>query len=78
MNRYELKVVASCPSDGLRDLYTVIIESERTILVEDILAATQALPKAYQEDITRDLARILAARVTTIGWHYGVKTTCSM
>lgn len=77
MNVYELQITASCPSDDLPDVYQAKIEADHTILVEDILSATKDLGKQYQEDITHQLARKLAARVTTIGYHYGVKTTCT-
>lgn len=76
---YSLEVVARCPSDRLPDRYDVKIESERTILAEDIVAYTKTFgdPKAKkhlsQEEITEALHRRFAARVTTVGYHYGVR-----
>jgi hypothetical protein len=48
----------------------------RVIKVEDILAAAAAFAgrAIFQEDLTRELHRTLAADVETIGWHSGVRT----
>lgn len=67
-----------CPVDDALDRYELRVEASRTIKVEDILAAVEALPeKAFQEDITLTLAAKLGCIVTTIGHHSGVKTTCT-
>jgi hypothetical protein len=75
--RYELRIVAACPVDNGNDVYETVVESDDTIRVEDILEAVgrYATEKAYQEVITADLARRLRCRVTTVGYHSGVKTT---
>lgn len=74
---YEIRIVAACPMDGGPDLYEAIFESDDTIRCEDIVAAVgrYATEKAFQEAITADLARKLRCKVTTIGFHSGVKTT---
>lgn len=74
---YEFELVAACPVDGKPDVYACTVRASRTIPVEDILraAADLALKKLYQEDLTVSLQRTLAAEVTTVGWHSGVKTT---
>ncbi len=66
-----------CPADKEKDFYVVTVESRRTVMVEDILAAIKEWEneKAYQEDITAALSRALGCTVTTVGWHSGVKTT---
>lgn len=76
---YELEMVSSCPADGLPDVYHVIVEAERAIPAERVKLVVEevAAIQQYQEKHTEMLARLLAARVTTIGYHYGVKTTCS-
>jgi len=71
---YSLKINAQCPVDGKRDLYDCVIVSTSTLQVEKILAEIKDLPKAFQEEITVELARSLGAEVTTTGWHSGVKT----
>lgn len=75
--KYETKIVAACPMDGGPDLYDATFESDDTIRCEDIIAAVgkYATEKAFQEIITADLARSLRCRVTTVGYHSGVKTT---
>ncbi len=75
--RYETKIVAACPVDSKPDVYDAVFESDDTIRCEDILAAVGrfATEKAYQEAITADLARDLRCKVTTVGYHSGVKTT---
>jgi hypothetical protein len=70
-------VTAICPQDNLPDVYTMTVEGNRCVTVEDIIAAVDAWKKkkAYQEVVTADLARRLGCTVTTVGWHSGVKTT---
>ncbi len=74
---YETQIATICPSDKENDFYLVTVESRRTVMVEDILAAIKEWEnkKAYQEDITAALSRSLGCIVTTVGWHSGVKTT---
>lgn len=73
---HTLEVVAICPVDRKPDIYQCTIRSSRTIPVETILKAAAKLrrKRLYQEDVTRELHRTLAAHVETIGWHSGVQT----
>lgn len=75
--RYETEIVAACPVDSKPDVYAATFESGDTIRCEDIIAAIgrYATEKAYQEAITANLARDLRCKVTTVGYHSGVKTT---
>lgn len=75
--RYETRIVAACPVDSKPDVYEATFESDDTIRCEAILDAIgkYATEKAYQEVITAELARELRCRVTTIGYHSGVRTT---
>jgi hypothetical protein len=74
---HELTIHGRCPVDDAIDTYEVAVEAARMVKVEDILGAVAALPQpAFQEDITQTLAAKLGCRVTTIGYHSGVKTTC--
>ena len=76
--RHELTIHCRCPVNGARDTYQVAVETNRIVKVEDILAAVAALPDPqFQEEITQALAATLSCSVTTIGYHSGVKTTCS-
>lgn len=75
---HETTIRATCPVNGAFDTYVATFEANRLIKVEDILEAIKGLPtKLYQEQITQYLAAKLDCRVVTIGYHSGVKTTCS-
>ena len=73
--KYETRISAACPTDGLPDVYDAIFESGEMVRVEDILAAVKPFleRKAFQEEIAQELA--LKCRVTLIGAHSGVKTS---
>jgi hypothetical protein len=75
---HELSFFRRCPVDDAQDFYECKFETTGLLKVEDILAVVAALPeKAFQEDITVTLAAQLRCRVTTIGLHKGVRTTCT-
>lgn len=65
-----------CPVDNMPDIYEAEFENSSTIKVEDILSVTRSLEggKMFQEDLTASLARALSCKVTTTGYHSGVKT----
>ena len=73
---YSLTIQAVCPVDKKKDVYEVEVIADRTIPVEDILRLTQDQPEAFQETLTENLARLLGAKVISIGYHSGVKTVC--
>jgi hypothetical protein len=74
--RYSLKIRCSCPVDEAPDVYDAVFESDDLIKVEDIIDAVRAYDTvvAFQEDITRSLARKFGCRVTTVGYHSGIRT----
>jgi NADPH-dependent 7-cyano-7-deazaguanine reductase QueF len=76
---HEFTAQCTCPIDKGPDTYAVRIETDRVIEVEAILAAVAALRSEvmFQEEYTTRLARQVGARVTTVGYHSGVRTTCS-
>lgn len=77
--RYEFRFVGRCPVDSSNDVYDVVIAAGRTIPVEDIIAAGKALREpVFQEQITTHFAAALSCRVTTTGYHSGIKTICSV
>jgi hypothetical protein len=53
-----------------------VVRTNRVIPVESILEAVATLKTTliFQEDLTRELHRILAAQVETVGCHSGVTT----
>lgn len=73
---HSLEITATCPVDDKPDVYSCTVRTCRVIPVEDILKAVDQLKgrAIYQEDLTRELHRILAAEVETVGWHSGVRT----
>lgn len=80
-NTYEIQVRAQCPVNPTdTDLYQFTIESESIIEVEKITAFVQenaGKKEIFQETLTNQCAVTLGARVTSVGWHSGVKVTCS-
>lgn len=73
---HELEIAARCPVDDQPDVYRCTVRARRVIPVEAILKAAEVLRgrKVYQEELTRELHRELAADVETVGWHSGVMT----
>jgi len=73
---HRLQVRALCPVDGKQDVYDCRIVTSRTILVEDILKATDAVrtEKILQEDLCERLAGELGCEVILTGTHSGVAT----
>lgn len=78
--RYEIEVRAQCPVNPRdTDVYQFLIESETLIEVEKIAAffkANAGKRKVFQETLTQRAATTLGARVTSIGWHSGIKVVC--
>lgn len=79
-NKYEIEVRAQCPVNPTdTDLYAFTIESEALIEVEKIVGffgANAGKEKVFQENLTQAAAVTLGARVTSVGFHSGVKVTC--
>ena len=77
--QYQTTLTGLCPVDDSNDVYDVTFESYSMIPVEDILTAMRSYNgfQQFQEQTTAELARTLKCRVTTVGFHSGVKTTVS-
>lgn len=79
-NTYEREVKAQCPvKPDDRDRYDFVIESATIIKVEDINAffdAHAGEKSVFQETLTAKCATTLGAKVTSVGYHSGVKVTC--
>lgn len=75
------KITCRCPVDTtIMDIYDLsVVVTDRTLTVEEILSAIRRHTQnpAFQESLTQALASELKAQVTTVGYHSGVKTTCS-
>ena len=76
---HEIPITSRCPVNNGHDSYVCTIETNRLVNVEDIIAAITELTKepAFQEDLTVRLSHRLDCKVTTVGWHSGVKTTAT-
>jgi hypothetical protein len=78
--RYDVEVRAQCPvNPSDTDCYAFTIESESMIEVEKItafFADNARLKNIFQEALTQRAAVTLGARVTSVGWHSGVRVTC--
>lgn len=78
-NTYAVEIRAQCPvNPSDTDLYAFTIESEALIEVEKIVAffaENAGQQKVFQEALTQKCAVTLGARVTSVGYHSGVKVT---
>ena len=78
--RHSFNLVCKCPTSGLMDSYCAVVEvHDRVLLCEDIEAvALEFLGRvAYQEELTKDLAERLNARVSMTGRHGMIETETS-
>lgn len=79
-NTYEVEVRAQCPVNPRdTDLYAFKIEAETIIEVERIAAffkANAGKKNVFQESLTQQCAVTMGARVTSTGWHSGIKVIC--
>lgn len=75
MTRHRTIIHARCPH-GPWDYYEVTVEPSAFLTVEDMEAALDGFrgATAYQEDLTREIAAKLGARITTRGRHGTVDT----
>lgn len=77
---YEVEVRAQCPVNPAdTDVYQFSIEAWSLIEVERITGFFQKSAgnaEVFQEALTQQCAVTLGAKVTSIGWHSGVKVTC--
>lgn len=78
MNVYELELRARCPIHAeLTDIYSVRLESESLVKVEDILEFMRRFSErqVFQEDVTREIAVGLGVKAQLVGLHSGVRIT---
>src|SRR5215831_11952034 len=74
---YEVVVRAVCPVDDSNDEYNATLESPHQIMCERIVEVVRSFEtvKQTQEQITEAIAIALGCKVTTVGYHSGVRTT---
>lgn len=70
MNIYTQHFRATCPNNGRTVDYVLTIESARTIMVEDIQAAVNAV-EGYHEDMADKLFARFGGRQRLVAHHHG-------
>lgn len=74
-------LVCRCPVNSEPDVYQVEVEVDRLLPCENLLAVAEEWKgeTAFQEEVTRALANVFKAKVTTRGTHCGgrVQTVCA-
>lgn len=77
---YEIEVRAQCPVVPTdTDIYQFTIESASIIEVEKIVEFVRTNAgknEVFQEALTNACAVALGAKVTSVGWHSGIKVIC--
>lgn len=75
---HTLTIVATCPMNGLQDVYQATFRLSKLVPVENILAHATTLTgvKIFQEELTQKLAAAFRCEVETLGTHSGVTTRC--
>ena len=73
MNTYTSKFIVKCPMDDDSIEYTLVLESESMIMVEDINRATDIKTGAFHESIADGLFALLGGRQTITAVHQGVE-----
>lgn len=72
MNRYTRRFEAVCPNNGEKIAYTMMIETDVVIMVEDIVAFTDAIGKGFHEAIADDMHAKFGGRQVLTAFHHGV------
>lgn len=72
MNQYTIKFSATCPNDGAVIQYTMVVESNETIMVEDLIRSVRDLTD-YQEIIADSLFEQFGGKQIITGIHQGIK-----
>ena len=72
MNLYGHTFSVKCPNDDAEIEYTLLIQHDQMVLVEDIIKAC-SFPAAYQEQIADRLHELLPGRISLSATHQGVE-----
>lgn len=74
MNRYKTKFFCKCPINGVRVKYTLTIESNEIIQVEDLLGYVEKFyADGFHELIADDLHSKFGGKQTLCAYHHGVE-----
>ena len=72
LNTYTVQFFAFCPTNEVRILYTLSIEIDTIILVENLIEVVTMHDRGYHEDIADQLLREFGGRQTMTANHHGV------
>jgi class 3 adenylate cyclase len=75
MNTYEVEFFSMCPNNGIRIKYQLKIQTEKTIMVEDIVDATYLFDRCFHEEAADQLYREFGGIQTLVADHHGVRIT---
>jgi len=73
LNTYMVQFFAFCPTNGARILYTLSIEINTMILVENLIEVVTEHDRGYHEDIADQLFREFGGKQTMTAHHHGVE-----
>lgn len=72
VNTYTTEFFANCPTNGARIRYRLRIETAEPIRVEEILAAVEAAPDVFHEELADDFLARFGGTQTLTANHHGV------
>lgn len=73
MNKYTTQFFCFCPTNGVRILYTWVIEANQVHMVEDLIDAVTLHGKGFHEAIADDLHREFGGLQLLKANHHGVE-----
>lgn len=72
MNIYTTSFFATCPNNNARINYTLKIESQTIIQVEDLIDTVNLLNRGFHEEIADQLFREFGGKQTLVADHHSV------
>ncbi len=75
MNIYTQRFTSKCAANDRTVHYTLVIESQETIMVEEIQRAVAGMPLGYHEKFADDLFARFGGRQTMTAHHHGTDIT---
>lgn len=71
-NIYRHQFIAECPNNGKSIVYSLTIETDKTVMVEHITTACSLIKQGYHEDIADTLHQALGGFQLITAHHHGV------
>lgn len=73
MNSYSTEFFSICPTNSVRIKYCLVIQTNKIIMVEDIIDEVTLHHRGYHEAIADQLHRTFGGRQVLVAEHHGVK-----